>query len=182
MKVSSVCVYCGSSEGNDPGFYEAADQFGRILAKNGVHLVYGGGNVGLMGALARAAIEEGGEVTGIIPDFLTKSEIPLCAVHDLIVTDSMHTRKRIMFERSQAFVALPGGIGTLEELIEMLTWAQLGRHNHPIVLANLQGFWNPLIQLLDHMIARQFAGSNIRRFYGVVDKVDDILPRIEAAF
>jgi uncharacterized protein (TIGR00730 family) len=99
----------------------------------------------------------------------------------MIVTDSMHTRKRVMFERSDAFIALPGGIGTLEELIEMLTWAQLGRHRHPIVIANLNGFWDPLIELLHHMIEQKFVNSNIRRFYGVVDKVEDILPRIEAA-
>jgi uncharacterized protein (TIGR00730 family) len=98
-----------------------------------------------------------------------------------IVTDSMHARKQLMFERSDAFVTLPGGIGTLEETVEMLTWAQLGRHRHPIIIANLNGFWNPLVELLDHMIRQKFTAPGIRRFYGVVDKVEDILPRIEAA-
>ncbi|MGB3810187.1 MAG: TIGR00730 family Rossman fold protein, partial [Parvibaculum sp.] len=128
-----------------------------------------------------AVLAEGGKVVGIIPDFLTRVEVQLSDVNELIVTDSMHERKWEMFQRSDAFVALPGGIGTLEELIEIMTWAQLGRHSKPIIIANLHGFWDPLIELLDHMIKRQFTHSSVRRFYGVVDKVEDILPRIEAA-
>jgi uncharacterized protein (TIGR00730 family) len=181
MKLANVCVYCGSSNGAEPAFVEAATRFGGLLADADVGLVYGGASIGIMGAVARAVLAKGGKVVGVIPEFLTRAEVKMTGATEMIVTDSMHTRKQVMFERSDAFVALPGGIGTLEEVIEMLTWAQLGRHNHPIIFANLNGFWDPLIELLDHMIQQQFVGSNIRRFYGVVDKVEDILPRIEAA-
>ena len=180
MKVSRVCVYCGSSIGNEPAFEEAADRFGEILARSGVGLVYGGGGIGLMGVIARAVLREGGHVTGIIPEFLQKREIRFDEVSELIVTETMHERKQKMFELSDAFVALPGGIGTLEETVEMMTWAQLERHNHPIILANLQGFWNPLVELFDHFIERKFTHSRLRSLYSVVDKVEDVLPRIEA--
>lgn len=181
MKLANVCVYCGSSNGADPAFVAAGAHFGRLLAEAGAGLVYGGASIGIMGAVARSVLAGGGTVVGVIPEFLTRAEVQLTDVTEMIVTDNMHTRKRVMFERSNAFVALPGGIGTLEELIEMLTWAQLGRHNHPIIIANLNGFWNPLVELLDHMIQQQFVRSSVRRFYGVVDNVEDILPRIEAA-
>lgn len=180
-KLASVCVYCGSSAGNDPALLEAAAAFGSILARQGVELVYGGASIGIMGAVAKAVLADGGRVTGVIPEFLTKVEVQLGTVSELIVTDSMHSRNRVMFERSDAFVALPGGIGTLEEVVEMLTWAQLGRHTRPIILANLNGFWDPLVELFDHIIKSGFARSNIRGIYAVVDKVEDILPRIEAA-
>lgn len=180
MTISNVCVYCGSSNGNEPAYLEAGQEFGRILARSGVGLVYGGGGVGIMGAIARSVMAEGGRVTGIIPEFLCAKEVQLKEITEFIVTDSMHTRKWTMFERSDAFVALPGGVGTLEEVIEMMTWAQLGRHNRPIVFLNLNGFWDPLISLLDHMIKEGFARSQIRSIYSVVDKVEDILPRIEA--
>lgn len=181
MKPANICVYCGSKSGADANIVEAAHRFGAELAAADIGLVYGGASIGVMGALARAVLNGGGKVTGIIPSFLADAEIQLHDVTETIVTQSMHERKQLMFERSDAFVALPGGIGTLEELVEMLTWAQLGRHNHPIIIANLNGFWDPLVELLDHMIKQQFTASNIRRFYGVVDKVEDILPRIEAA-
>jgi hypothetical protein len=160
---------------------EAADRFGRIMADRGVELVYGGGGIGLMGAVARAVLAGGGKVTGIIPKFLTEIEVEFNEVSELVVTDSMHARKQLMFERSQAFVALPGGVGTVEETIEMLTWAQLGRHSRPIVIANIDGFWDPLNELLDHIIKAGFARSEIRRIYSMVDRVEDILPRIEAS-
>lgn len=181
MKLTSLCVYCGSSNGNDPSMMVEADRFGHMMARAGVRLVYGGGGVGLMGAVARAVLAGGGQVTGVIPQFLTEIEVQFNEVSELIVTDSMHARKQLMFERAEAFVALPGGIGTVEETIEMLTWAQLGRHSQPIVIANLNGFWDPMIELLDHIIKAGFARSNIRRIYSVVDKVEDILPRIEAS-
>ncbi len=181
MKPANVCVYCGSSDGADPATLAAATRFGTLMAEADVGLVYGGASIGVMGALARAVMVGGGRTLGVIPEFLSKAEVKMTGLTELIVTQSMHERKQLMFERSDAFVALPGGIGTLEELVEMLTWAQLGRHNHPIILANLNGFWDPLVTLLDHMIQQKFMHSNIRRFYGVVDKVEDILPRIEAA-
>lgn len=180
MKLRNVCVYCGSSEGHNPVFAEAGDRFGRILARSGIGLVYGGGSIGIMGTVARAVLAEGGRVTGVIPEFLCKFEIPLHEVTELIVTESMHERKQLMFEKSDAFVALPGGIGTLEETVEMLTWAQLGRHRYPIVLVNIDGFWDPLIDLFDHMISEGFAKQNVRQIYHVVDRVDAVLDSIEA--
>ena len=155
-KIKTVCVYCGSGPGTNPRFIEAATAFGKALAENGVGLVYGGGSIGLMGAVAKATLDHGGTVTGIIPDFLTKREHALGGAQELIVTHDMHERKRLMFERSDAFVALPGGIGTLEELVEQLTWQQLGRHSKPILIADIDGFWEPLLALLTHMRATQF--------------------------
>src|SRR6266513_5494195 len=149
--IKSICVYCASGPGNDPAFMEAATKFGRILAENGVRLVYGGGSVGLMGALAESVLDHGGKITGVIPDFLVNREHMLVRVQERIITPDMHERKRIMFERADAFVALPGGVGTLEELVEQLTWAQLGRHKKPILIANIERFWDPLCALLDHM-------------------------------
>src|ERR1700739_1546956 len=150
-KINAVCVYCGSNAGNEPIFGEAASQFGKILAENSVRLIYGGGSVGLMGILADAVLAHGGKATGIIPEFLTRREQPRRLGQELIVTHDMHERKRTMFDRADAFVALPGGIGTLEELVEQLTWAQLGRHKKPILIVNIHGFWNPLLSLLAHM-------------------------------
>jgi len=158
-----------------------AERFGHMMARSNVELVYGGGGVGVMGAVARAVLAKDGKVTGIIPKFLTEIEVEFKEVTELIVTESMHARKQLMFERSQGFVALPGGVGTVEETIEMLTWAQLGRHSYPIVIANINGFWDPLIELLDHIIKAGFARSDIRRIYSVVDRVEDIIPRVEAS-
>lgn len=181
MKVSNVCVYCGSASGNEPAFVEDAERFGRLLGQAGVGLVYGGARIGLMGAVARGVLAENGRVTGVIPDFLRHVEVELREVSEFIVTPNMHERKWTMFERADAFVALPGGIGTVEETIEMLTWAQLGRHKKPIVLVNLQNFWSPMVDLLDHVITSGFSHSNIRGMYCVVDRIEDVLPRIEAA-
>lgn len=158
-----------------------AERFGHMMARSNVELVYGGGGVGVMGAVARAVLAKDGKVTGIIPKFLTEIEVEFKEVTELIVTESMHARKQLMFERSQGFVALPGGVGTVEETIEMLTWAQLGRHSYPIVIANINGFWDPLIELLDHIIKAGFARSDIRRIYSVVDRVEDIIPRVDAS-
>lgn len=179
--VANVCVFCGSGSGKNPLYADAARIFGRDLATAGVGLVYGGGGLGLMGEVARAVIEHKGHVTGIIPSFLSEKEHMLRNVDELIVTENMHQRKQLMFERSDAFVALPGGVGTLEELVEQLTWSQLGRHNKPIVLANIDGFWNPLCALLDHMRAQAFIreGMNVR--FITVDRAEDILPAIAAA-
>lgn len=179
--IRKVCVYCGSSPGTDPAYLEAARRFGRILAESHVGLVYGGGSGGLMGALAISVFEHGGEVTGIIPDFLKARERLFVQAHDIVITRDMHERKRTMFERADAFVALPGGVGTLEELVEQLTWAQLGRHRKPILLANINGFWNALIEVFRHMDQLGFIYSGGRLDYHLVDKVDDILPTLFAA-
>jgi uncharacterized protein (TIGR00730 family) len=174
----TICVYCGSGPGSNPAFIKAAQDFGKILAENKVRLVYGGGSVGLMGELATSVLDHGGMVTGIIPDFLTGREQVLQRAQEVIVTRDMHERKRIMFERSDGFVALPGGIGTLEELVEQLTWAQLGRHKKPILVANIDGFWNPLCALIDHMQNLEFIRPGLTVKLLIAKKVEDILPRM----
>jgi uncharacterized protein (TIGR00730 family) len=180
-KIKTVCVYCGSGPGTDPHFVEAAIALGKALAENGIRLVYGGGSVGLMGAVATSVLDHGGTVTGIIPGFLTNREDALKRVQEMIVTPDMHERKRLMFERSDAFVALPGGIGTLEELVEQLTWQQLGRHSKPVLLANIEGFWEPLLALLAHMRATEFIRPNLTVDILKAERVEDILPRLQAA-
>ena len=180
-KIKTICVYCGSGPGSDPRFIEAAIALGKILAENRIRLVYGGGSIGLMGALATSVLDHGGTVTGIIPDFLTARENALTRVQELIVTPDMHERKRLMFERSDAFVALPGGVGTLEELVEQLTWKQLGRHTKSVLLANIDGFWEPLLALLAHMRATQFIRPTLDVDILKAERVDDILPRLRAA-
>jgi uncharacterized protein (TIGR00730 family) len=180
-KIRKICVYCGSGPGNDPAYIKAAREFGKILAKNGIGLVYGGGNVGLMGEIAHAVLAEGGTVTGIIPEFLVAREHAKGNVDHLIVTRDMHERKRKMFELADAFVALPGGVGTLEELVEQLTWAQLGRHKKPILVANIKGFWNPLCALIDHMKRIQFIRDDLNFELLVADEVAGILPMLQQA-
>jgi hypothetical protein len=180
-KINAVCVYCGSSAGTEPAFGEAAGQFGKILAESGVRLVYGGGSVGLMGILADAVVAHGGKATGIIPDFLTQRERPRRLGQELIVTRDMHERKRTMFDRADAFVALPGGIGTLEELVEQLTWAQLGRHRKPILIANINSYWDPLLTLVAHMRERDFVPESLAVNFLVAERVADILPILRQA-
>ena len=180
--IKSICVYCASGPGNNPAFAEAAKRFGRILAENGIRLIYGGGAVGLMGTLADAVLDHGGAVTGVIPDFLMNREHMLGRVQERIITRDMHERKRVMFERADAFVALPGGIGTLEELVEQLTWAQLGRHKKPILILNVGRFWDPLCALLDHMEKLEFIRPGLAVNFLVAERVEEILPKlIEAA-
>jgi hypothetical protein len=178
--LKSICVYAGSGPGTNPAFKEAAQRFGSILAENGIALIYGGGSSGLMGACANAVLDGGGFVTGIIPEFLVDREHMLLRSQERIITRDMHERKRLMFERADAFVALPGGVGTLEELVEQLTWAQLGRHRKPILIANIAGYWDPLLQMFDHQLSRGFL-TNGRLGHLVADNVDDILPTLVAA-
>src|SRR5437868_9355793 len=180
-QIKTVCVYCGSGPGTNPRFVETAQALGKIFAENNIRLVYGGGSVGLMGAIAKSTLEHGGAVTGIIPDFLRARENALTKVQEMIVTPDMHERKRLMFERADAFVALPGGVGTLEELVEMMTWQQLGRHAKPILLANIDGFWEPLLALLAHMRSAQFIRPNLEVNILKAERVEDILPRLNAA-
>jgi uncharacterized protein (TIGR00730 family) len=179
-KIKTVCVYCGSGAGTNPRFVESAKALGKTLAENGIRLVYGGGSVGIMGAVAKAVLDHSGQVTGIIPEFLVKKEV-MMPLQDLIVTPDMHERKRLMFEHSDAFVALPGGIGTLEELVEQLTWQQLGRHSKPVLLANIDGFWEPLLALIAHMRATQFIRPTLSVDILQAERVEDILPRLQAA-
>ena len=176
-----MCVYCGSGQGRNQAYGEAAEQLGKAIASADLRLVYGGGNIGLMGLVARAARDAGGPVTGIIPAFLSQREVKITGIDELVVVDNMHERKMMMYERSDAFVALPGGIGTLEELVEQLTWAQLGRHRKPIVLANVDGFWSPFLSLLQHMREETFIRDGLDVRVIVVDQVQDIIPRLEQA-
>jgi uncharacterized protein (TIGR00730 family) len=180
-KIKTVCVYCGSGPGTNPHFIEAAIALGKAIAEAGIRLVYGGGSIGLMGAVASSVLDHGGTVTGIIPDFLTARENALTRVQEMVVTPDMHERQRLMFERSDAVVALPGGIGTLEELVEQLTWQQLGRHSKPILIANIDGFWEPLLALLTHMRATQFIRPSLAIDILKAERVEDILPRLRAA-
>lgn len=179
--LKTICVYCGSGPGKNPAFASAARKFGKILAENGIELIYGGGSIGLMGELAKSVLKHGGKVTGIIPEFLIERERMLEQAQDIVVTKDMHERKRIMFERSDAFVALPGGIGTLEELVEQLTWSQLGRHGKPILAANIEHFWDPLCALLDHMQELEFIRPGLMVKLMVAGRVEDILPKLRQA-
>jgi hypothetical protein len=160
---------------------QAARLLGRALAENDIRLVYGGGSLGLMGETARAVLDHGGQVTGIIPEFLVGREQMLTAAQEHIVTADMHERKRLMFERSDAFVALPGGIGTLEELVEQMTWAQLARHRKPILIANIKGFWEPLLGLLDHMRNYAFIRAGLTVDVLVAHEVSEIVPKLQHA-
>jgi uncharacterized protein (TIGR00730 family) len=180
-KIRKICVYCGSGPGTDPAFVRAARDFGKILAESGIGLVYGGGAVGMMGELADAVLHNGGEVTGIIPEFLMAREHALRQTQGLIVTRDMHERKRTMFDLADAFVAMPGGVGTLEELVEQLTWVQLGRHKKPVLAANIKSFWDPLCALLDHMRALEFIRADLGFDLLVASNVDDILPMLQTA-
>lgn len=157
--IRSICVYCGSSPGRDEIYKEAGRLVGRSIARSGLRLVYGGGTRGVMGAVAEGTLQAGGNVTGIIPRFLMNkeaTETALGRLDELVVTENMHERKHIMFEKSDAFVALPGGIGTVEEIVEIMTWAQLGHHRKPIVFGNVRGFWDPMLALIDHMATEGF--------------------------
>jgi hypothetical protein len=180
-QIRTICVYCGSGSGTNPRFVEAATALGKVFADNNIRLVYGGGSVGLMGAVAKSVLDHGGSVTGIIPDFLRAKENAMARVQEMIVTPDMHERKRLMFEHSDAFVALPGGIGTLEELVEQMTWQQLGRHSKPVLLANIDGFWEPLLSLLSHMRATEFIRPTQSIDVLMAERVDDVLPRLRAA-
>jgi uncharacterized protein (TIGR00730 family) len=180
-EVRSVCVYCGSCEGDDPLYAAAAEALGAALAREKISLIFGGGSCGLMGLLARSVLEHGGRVTGIIPDFLDEREIALRDVSELHIVPDMHTRKRMMFEKADAFVALPGGIGTLEELTEQLTWIQLGRHTKPLVIADIGGFWRPLLSLFAHMHNAGFIRPGFEVRYMVAERIEDVIPMIRKA-
>ena len=179
MVVYAVCVYCGSSSGADDSFTAAAGSLGRLFASARIEVVYGGGGVGLMGKVADAALAAGGTVTGVIPRGLFAREVGHVGLSTLHEVGSMHERKQMMYDLADAFVALPGGLGTLEELAEITTWAQLGMHRKPIVLVNIAGFWDPLLAQLDRMVAAAFLKPENRALITAVDAVDDVLPAIE---
>jgi len=178
-RLQSVCVFCGSSDAADPAYLAAAGDLGRALAAAKLRLVYGGGGVGLMGATARAAHEAGGEVLGVIPDFLVGAERALETVEHLVV-GSMHERKSIMFEQSDGFVVLPGGIGTLEEIVELLSWRRLELHQKPVVFHNPGGFWKPLFDLFQHTVDARLTPASFMGAWSSVERVDEIVPALYA--
>ncbi len=180
-RVESLCVYSGSSSRVAPHYREAAARLGAILADRGIRLIYGGGHVGLMGIMADAVLARGGEVVGVIPQFVEQLEVGHTGVTELVVVGSMHERKQKMFELADAFAILPGGLGTLDETLEIITWKQLEIHDKPIVLVDLEGYWAPLRGLMDRVIAEGFARPEILRFFTVVDRVEDVLAAIAAA-
>ena len=175
----NLCVYCGSGPGKNPIYMAAAKTLGRAMVAAGIGLVYGGGSLGLMGEVAKTVLEEGGHVTGIIPEFLGTKERMLVGVNELIVTKSMHERKMTMFEHSTGFAALPGGIGTLEELTEISTWAQLDQHAKPIILCNIENYWEPYLTLLKHMRTENFIREGMEFKMDVVKSAHEVVPAFE---
>jgi uncharacterized protein (TIGR00730 family) len=175
---TSICVFCGSRFGRNPAMRDAAARLGKLLADEGIVLVYGGGGVGLMGVLANAALQAGGRVVGVIPRFLLKREAGHPALSETVVVDTMHERKLQMFERSDAFVVLPGGLGTLEEFFEVLSWRSLGLHTKPIVIVDEAGYWDPLAALLREVVDGGFADPSHLDHVAVVHKLMDVLPTI----
>jgi len=174
----NFCVFCGSGDGKNPKYAKAAEKLGANMAKADIGLVYGGGSLGLMGRIAKSVLNNNGYVTGIIPEFLGSREMMLKDVNNLIVTKDMHERKGLMFKHSDAFIALPGGVGTLEELVEQLTWSQLGQHYKPIYLADIDRFWDPLIDLINHMREEKFIREGLELNYKALKSVDRMVPSI----
>ncbi|WP_298724545.1 TIGR00730 family Rossman fold protein [uncultured Ferrovibrio sp.] len=178
--IRSVCVYCGSSLGESQVYTAQAQILGRLLGENGIRLVYGGGRIGLMGVVAEAALAAGGEVVGIIPHHLHDWEVGHTGLTELHVVDSMHTRKRMMVEMSDAFIALPGGLGTLDEFFEVITWRQLKLHDKPVIILNVEDYWHPLLALIDTVIERGFARRTATSLFTIVDDAAKILPVLRA--
>jgi len=179
--VKSVCVYCGASNGASETFLKIATDVGRALGEHRIRLIYGGGGIGLMGAVADAALAAGGEVLGIIPEHLQQAELGHRGLTELKIVDSMHTRKRMMFDLSEAFIVLPGGMGTLDETFEILTWRQLGLHDKPILLVDVAGYWRPLRDLLDHLAAHGFTETLAPRLLQIVPDVAELMTALADA-
>ena len=180
-EIRSLCVYCGSSPGDDPAHADDARALGRAMAAAGIRLVYGGGRVGLMGMVADACLAGGGQVTGIIPRFLFNRELGHGGATELIQVESMHERKQLMFERSDAFCILPGGIGTMDETFEIMTWRQLTLHDKPVVLVNHKDYWQPFLDLIDHIAAGGFCSPGVRGLFTVVENAAAVLPALAAS-
>jgi hypothetical protein len=176
--IQSICVYCGSSLGNDERFGDAARRFGRALAIHRIRLIYGGGRIGLMGQVADAALDAGGKVVGVIPEHLESLERGHRGLSELRVVRSMHERKNLMFELADAFVVLPGGLGTLDEAFEMITWRQLRLHDKPIAFADIGDYWAPFLTLVDHVVGKGFARPDVRQHYLVVADIDEVIPAL----
>lgn len=180
MPRPSICVFCGSRAGLSPTYALAAQQIGQMIAARDWRLVYGAGDIGIMGEVARSAQEAGAQVFGVIPAHLMQLEVGKLDLGTLVVTETMHERKKVMFTNSNAIVVLPGGAGTLDEFFEVLTWAQIGLHEKPIFLLNTDGFWNPLVALIDHVIEQGFAAASLRELFAMVDTVGALERALEA--
>ncbi|MDG1707846.1 MAG: TIGR00730 family Rossman fold protein [Emcibacteraceae bacterium] len=178
--INSICVYCGSRSGNKADFSELAVKVGEILGQNNIKLIYGGGNVGLMGIIASSVMDNGGQVHGIIPGHLDKSEVSHDGISELTVVDNMHQRKRLMFDQSDAFLVLPGSIGTLDETIEVITWAQLKLHDKPIIILNHNNYWQPFLHLLNNIIENEFTTSETLKLFHVIESADQVLSLLES--
>lgn len=178
-KIRSLAVFCGSRVGVDPAYAAAGHTLGAGLARMGIRLVFGGGRIGIMGVVADAVLTGGGTVLGVIPRFLTQKEVAHTGATEMVVTDSMHVRKARLYEEADAFLVMPGGLGTFDEMFEVITWKQLGLHDKPILIANIDGWAEPLLGLIDHAIERGFAAPESRRFYEVVDSAEAVLDRLE---
>lgn len=179
--IGSVCVFCGSKMGGDPAYARAAERLGILLAESGIRLVYGGGRIGLMGVVAQAVMRAGGQVSGVIPDFLIKLEVADTGITDLVVVDSMHERKRRMFDLADGFVILPGGIGTLDETFEIVSWKQLRQHSKPIVVLNINGYWSPFADLIRAIVAGGFAHAAVADLFSLVERPEDVIAALRAA-
>lgn len=179
-EIKSICVYCGSRSGNNENFHHLAQQTGKILGQNKIKLIYGGGSCGLMGMIADSVIEHGGYVHGIIPSHLHDNEVAHTGINKLTIVDNMHQRKRLMFDRSDAFLVLPGSIGTLDETIEAITWRQLKLHDKPIILLNSEKYWDPFLHLLENIIDHDFTSPQTMSLFHVVDDVKDMLPLLKS--
>ncbi len=179
--IESVCVYCGSRRGDDAAFTQEARALGRGLAEAGMRLVYGAGDVGLMGETARAAMAAGGRTLGVIPRHLLALEVGAPDLTQTVVTETMHERKKLMFFNADAVVALPGGAGTLDEVFEVLTWRQIGLHAKPLIVINVDGYWDPLLALVDHLIARGFADPSLRGYLSIAADAGEALRLLRPA-
>jgi len=180
-EIKSLCVYCGSSINVDDDFKDAAKKMGEILAKSNIRLVYGGGKAGLMGIIADSVMKNGGEVLGIIPSHISDREIQHTSLTELIIVESMHVRKQMMVDNSDAFLVLPGGVGTLDETCEIITWRQLGIHDMPIIIGNLKDYWTPFLSMIDHIADEGFMRQDDKKTFQVVDSIDDVMDAIERA-
>ncbi|MEM6602447.1 MAG: TIGR00730 family Rossman fold protein [Pseudomonadota bacterium] len=174
LDLNSICVFCGSRPGDDPIFLETSQKVGTAIAKAGKRLVFGAGGLGLMGGTAEAALAAGGQVTGIVPDFLKRREIPVPEIQELLIVDSMHTRKRLMYDRSDVFVVLPGGLGTLDELVEIVTWFQLELHNKPVYLVDVNGYWDDWFKMLQKMAKHGFVDEHAVDYFKRVASAEEL--------
>lgn len=177
----SICVFCGARAGNDPAFLQEAKILGSGISNEGWRLVFGAGDIGIMGAVAEAVETAGGKTMGIIPQHLVDMEAANQDLENLIITEDMHSRKKLMFTNSDAVVVFPGGAGSLDEFFEVLTWAQIGLHNRPIILSNIKGYWTPLVTLIDHIIEQGFASASLRDYFQVCNSAEETLDALRSS-